>query len=75
MEKYCEKEQQYFKKGENRLIGKENLYVQRKHDIVRMPGSKDDNDKKLKLINESLRGTTTHLKETFNDIDSRIFEY
>ena len=57
------------------MIGKENIYVQRKHDIVRMPGSKDDNDKKLKLINESLRGTATQLKETFNDIDSRIFEY
>ena len=55
-------------------MGKENIYVSRKHDIVRMLGSKDDNDKKLKLINEDLRGSK-QLKETFNNIDTNIFEY
>jgi hypothetical protein len=48
------------------------IYIQRKHDIVRMPGCA--NEKKLKLIKEEL-GRSLKLKETFNDIDSNMFEY
>ena len=57
IEQNCEKEKEYFKASDNRLLGKENMYVARKHDIVRLLGSKDDNDKKLKWINDDLRGS------------------